>query len=99
MGLTIAGFVRNGLLGNIASATYGYWSRYYVADNLSSGLPNTALESMMMGTKQIFGVLCFAGIIFLLAMMVYDVQPIRSTLRRLPYWNSVYQSMKKELHR
>lgn len=94
MGLTLAGFVRNGLLGNIASATYGYMLRHNVADNLAGGMPYTAMESMMMGTKQIFGVLCFAGIIFLLAMMVYDVQPVRSTLRRLPYWHRLYRPLR-----
>ena len=99
MGLTIAGFVRNGLLGNIASATYGYLLRHHMADNMALGLPYTPLESMMIGTKQIFGVLCIVGVIFLLAMMVYDVQPIRSTLRHLPYWNRVYQGMKQELRR
>ncbi len=94
MGLTLAGFVRNGLLGNIASATYGYMLRHNVADNLAGGMPYTAMESMMMGTKQIFGVLCFAGIIFLLAMMAYDVQPVRSTLRRLPYWHRLYRPLR-----
>ena len=98
MGLTVAGFVRNGLLGNISSAVYAYFLRYQTADNLASGLPYNALESMMMGTKQIYGVLCYAGIVFLLAMMIYDVQPIRSTLRHLPYWNRVYKAMKAEMN-
>ncbi len=99
MGLTLAGFIRNGLLGNITSAVYSYLLRYHVADNLASGLPYTSLQSVMMGTKQIFGVMCYAGVFFLLAMMLYDMQPIRSTLRHLPYWNRVYQEMKKQMRR
>jgi MFS transporter, DHA2 family, multidrug resistance protein len=99
MGLTVAGFVRNGLLGNIMSAIYAYQLRYYTADNMASGLPYTQLESMMMGTKQIFGILCYAGVFFLLLMMAYDVQPIRSTLRHIPYWNRVYKDVRDEMKR
>ncbi len=99
MGLTLAGFIRNGLLGNVTSAVYSYLLRYHVADNLASGLPYTSLQSVMMGTKQIFGVMCYAGVFFLLAMMLYDMQPIRSTLRHLPYWNRVYKEMKKQMRR
>jgi MFS transporter, DHA2 family, multidrug resistance protein len=99
MGLTLAGFIRNGLLGNVTSAVYSYLLRYHVADNMASGLPYTSPQSVMMSTKQIFGVMCYAGVFFLLAMMLYDMQPIRSTLRHLPYWNRVYKEMKKQMRR
>ena len=66
---------------------------------MALGAPCTPLESMMIGTKLIFGVLCIVGVIFLLAMMVFGVQPIRSTLCHLPYWNWVCQGLKQELRR
>lgn len=52
MGLTIAGFVRNGLVSAIGGGLYGFSLRRHIADNLVSGLPFTVFDSMLMAIKQ-----------------------------------------------
>lgn len=97
MGLTIAGFVRNGLVSAIGGGLYGFSLRRHVADNLVSGLPFTLFDSMLMAVKQLYGVTCLIGCAFMLLLMLWHVQPVRSTLKRLPYWNTIGRAMRKEL--
>ena len=97
MGLTIAGFVRNGLVSAIGGGLYGFSLRRHVADNLVSGLPFTVFDSMLMAIKQLYGVTCLIGCAFMLLLMLWHVQPVRSTLKRLPYWNAIGRAMRKEL--
>jgi hypothetical protein len=51
----------------------------------------------MMGIKQLFGVTCIIGCLFMLLLMLWHVQPVRSTLKHIPYRNKVGQQMRKEL--
>lgn len=97
MGLTIAGFVRNGLLSSFGGGVYSFLMRKHVAENLVSGLPFTPIESLLMAIKQCYGVTCLVGCFFLLLLMLWHVQPVRSTLKHLPYWNKLGQAMRKEL--
>ena len=52
---------------------------------------------MLMGIKQLYGVTCLIGCAFMLLLMLWHVQPVRSTLKRLPYWNTIGRAMRKEL--
>lgn len=97
MGLTIAGFVRNGLVDTVCSGVYSYWMRRNMAENMVSGLPFTVSDNLMMSIKQLFGVTCLGGSFFLLLMMLWHVQPVRSTLKRLPYWGKIGSEMRREL--
>lgn len=97
MGLTIAGFIRNGVVDTICTGVYSYLLRYHIADNLARAMPFDATQSTMMGIKQLFGVTCIGGSAFLLLLMLWHVQPVRSTLKRVPYWNVVGREMRKEL--
>lgn len=97
MGLTIAGFIRNGVVDTICTGTYSYLLRYHIADNLARALPFDATQSMMMGIKQLFGATCIGGCVFLLLLMLWHVQPVHSTLKHVPYWNVVGRRMRKEL--
>ena len=99
MGLTIAGFIRNGVVDSICTGVYSYLLRYHVADNLARALPFDASQSLMMGIKQLYGVTCIGGCGFLLLMMLYHVQPVRSTLKHIPYWNVIGRGMRKELQK
>jgi DHA2 family multidrug resistance protein len=54
---------------------------------------------MMMGVKQLYGATCIGGVFFLLLLMLYDVQPIRSSLKHVPVWNKVGKAMKEEMRR
>lgn len=52
------------------------------------------LQMQMVSTKQLFGISCVCGLAFVLFLLVYDV-PIRSTLKKMPYWESLGREMKK----
>lgn len=99
MGLTICGFIRNGLVANITEGVYGYLLRLHVMDNLVSAHPYTPEMSLLAAIKLLFGVTCLGGCAFMLLLMLWHVGPVRSTLKRLPYWGKVGQAMRKELGR
>jgi hypothetical protein len=71
--------------------------RYHVADNLARGVPIDATQSIMQAVKYLYGATCLMGCLFLLLLMLWHVQPVRSTLKHLPYWNKIGQEMRKEL--
>lgn len=120
MGLTICGFIRNGLADCIASAGYAHSLRWYVADYAThsvtsgkmiasgvSGIPDAgsmlaakldALAPLMSGIKTLFGWTCFIGCAFLLLFLLYDVEPIRRTLKKIPSWRSVGMELKESLN-
>lgn len=107
MGLTICGFIRNGLVGTMASAGYAHGLRWYVADYAThfmssvSGLGNQssaagaltakldALSPLMAGVKTLFGWTCLFGCAVLLLFLLYDLEPVRSTFKKMPSWLSV----------
>lgn len=95
MGLTISGFMRNGFVENMCSGIYSYFLRYKVADNLASGWSYTSFQSVMMGLKEVYGYLCIGGCVLLLLMMLWHAEPVRSTLKHIPYWNVIGRKMKK----
>ncbi len=97
MGLTIAGFIRNGLVDSVCTGVYSYLLRYHITDNLVSGLPYSINDSIMMGVKQLFGVTCIGGCLFLIILLLWRFKPVRSSLKHLPYWNKIGKDMKKEL--
>ena len=98
MSLTIAGFIRNGVVDSISGGVYSYLFRYHVADNLVRALqPIDVTQSIMMSVKYLYGVACLAGCFFLLLLMLWHVQPVRSTLKHIPYWNKIGRDMRREL--
>lgn len=97
MGLTIAGFIRNGVVGSFSGGLFQYFLRKHVAENLVSGLPFTPADSLLMGIKQLYGYTCIGGCFFMLLLMLWHAQPVRSTLKRLPYWGKLGHEMRKEL--
>ncbi len=99
MGLTICGFIRNGLMSTMTQGAYTYLLRYHVMDNLVSAHPYTPDMSLLTGVKQLFGVTCIGGSFFMLLLMLWHVSPVRSTLKHLPYWGKIGRDMRKELGR
>ena len=85
MGLTICGFIRNGLLSTMTESIYAFLLRYHIMDNLVSAHPYTPEMSLLTGIKQLYGVTCMGGCFFLLLLMLWHVSPVRSTLKHLPY--------------
>jgi DHA2 family multidrug resistance protein len=99
MGLTISGFMRNGPVEAILSGWYSFGLRYKMADNIVRTLPYEPMQTLMVSLKQLFGLTSIIGCLFLLCLLLYDVQPVRSTLRKMPYWNVLGRGMRKQIGR
>lgn len=99
MGLTICGFIRNGLMANATEGVFEYLLRYHVMDNMVSAHVYTPATSLLAAVKQLFGVTCLGGCVFMLLLMLWHVSPVRSTLKRLPFWGKLGRQMRKELGR
>lgn len=96
MGLTMSGFARNGVVEAICTGVYSYGVRHQVADNIVRTLPYDTVQSVMVSIKQLFGYTCMGGCVFLFILLLYDVQPLRDGLKKIPYWNVLGRIMKKE---
>ncbi len=95
MGLTMAGIIRNGPVSTMCSGLYSFALRHQMADNMARGLPYDASQLLMISVRSLYGVTCLVGIAVLLIFLVWDIQPVRSTLKKMPAWNFVGRKMKK----
>ncbi len=94
MGLTMAGMVRNGPVSTLCSGLYSFGLRHQVADNMSRGLPYDMGNLLMISIRQLYGVTCVIGIAVLIVFLLWNVQPVRSTMKKMPTWNFVGRKMK-----
>lgn len=85
MALTMSGFVRNGVVESIFSGLYGYQMRYHITENLTRATQTDIAQVLLVSIKQSYGVVCLAGCALLLLMLLYDVQPVRSTMKKMPH--------------
>lgn len=99
MGLTMAGIIRNGPISTMCSGLYSLGLRYQMADNMARGLPYDSANLLMISIRQLYGVTCLIGLAVLLIFLLWDVQPIRSTMKRMPAWNFVGRMFKKSMER
>jgi len=74
---------------------YSYGMRHQIADNIVRTLPLEPTQSMMVALKQLFGYTCMGGVIILLIFLLWDVQPIRNTLKMMPGWTAVGKQLRK----
>ena len=81
--LTVSGFIRNGVAESLCSGLYAYGLRHQIADTLSRGIHPDFEGILLVAVKEMFGVMCMVGVVVLLLMLLYDVQPVRSTMRRM----------------
>ena len=96
MGLTMAGIIRNGPMSAMCSGLYSFGLRYQMADNMSRDLPYDATNLLMLSIRNLYGITCLIGIAVLIIFLLWDVQPVRSTLKKMPSWNFVGKRMKKK---
>ena len=82
--LTVSGFIRNGVGESVCSGFYSYGLRHQIADTLNRGLHADYQSILMVAVKEMFGWMSLVGTFVLLLMLLYDVQPVRSTMRRMP---------------
>lgn len=97
MGLTMAGIIRNGPVSAMCSGLYSYGLRHQMAENMSRGLPYDAGNLLMISIRELYGLTCLIGIGVLIIFLLWDIQPIRSTLKKMPAWNFVGRKIKKNL--
>ncbi len=99
MGLTMMGIVRNGVVETVCSGIYGHLLRHHTADNLVRSLPYDTLQAMLVGVKQLFGATCIIAVVALAVLLLWDLQPVRTTLRRMPSWAAVGRRLRMSMKR
>ncbi len=97
MGLTMAGFIRNGTVSTMCSGLYSHGLRHQLAENMARGLPYDASSLLMISIRQLYGLTCIIGVAVLIVFLVWNIQPVRSTLKKMPTWNFVGKKMKKTM--
>lgn len=95
MGLTMAGIIRNGPVATMCSGLFSFGKRHQMADNMARGLPYDATQLLMISVRQLYGITCLIGIAVLLIFLIWDIEPVRSTLKKMPSWNFVGKMMKR----
>lgn len=98
MGLTISGLVRNGPVETMMNGIYSYGMRRYVADSTAIGIQWDMVQIQMMAIKRLFGITCILGVLFLIALVAYNLQPVRSTLKKMPSWFAVGKGVRRDVH-
>ena len=96
--LTISGFIRNGVAESMCSGVYSYGLRRQIAETLNRGLHTDYQSILMVAVKEMFGIMCIIGTIVLLLMLLYDVQPVRSTMRKMPKLKNLGNIIVRQLH-
>lgn len=86
MGLTMLGLIRNGVVETVCSGIFSFSLRHHIADNFARGIPYELSQVMMISVKQLFGATCIIGTVILFIFLLWDVQPVRKTLKKMPYW-------------
>ena len=99
MGLTMAGLVRNGTVGTMCSGLYSLALRHQIADNMVRGLPYDIPGLMVISIRQLYGFTCVVGVAVLIIFLLWDIQPVRSTLKKMPAWNYLGRRAKHFLRR
>lgn len=97
MGLTMVGLIRNGVAETVCSGIYSFALRRHIADTAARGVSYGMQQALMVSVKQLYGVTCIIATAVLFAFLLWNIQPIRPTLRRIPYWNVVGRAAKKVL--
>ena len=95
MGLTMAGIIRNGPVATMCSGLFSFGIRHQMADNMARGLPYDATQLLMISVRQLYGITCLIAIAALLIFLIWDIDPVRSTLKKMPSWNFVGKMMKR----
>ena len=86
MGLTMAGFVRNGPVSALCSGLYSFFMRHQMAAGMARGLPYDTAGLTMLSLRQLFGVTCLIGCAVALVFLLWDIQPVRKAFKRMPLW-------------
>ena len=97
MALTVSGFIRNGVAESVCTGLYSYGLRHQIADALSRGIHSDYAQVLMVAVKEMFGLMCLIGTFTLLLMLLYDVQPVRSTMKRMMPLKTIGQQIRRRM--
>lgn len=97
MALTMSGFIRNGVVESVFTGIYSHHLRYFIADTAARGQHYDLPQTLMIAVKQSYGWVCIVGVVLLLLMMVYEFQPVRSTVKKMPHLNVLRRTYVKQL--
>ena len=97
MALTVSGFIRNGVGESVCTGLYSYGLRHQIADALSRGIHSDYAQVLMVAIKEMFGLMCLIGTLTLLFMLLYDVQPVRSTMKRMMPLKNIGQLIRRSM--
>lgn len=97
MGLTMAGFIRNGVVDTICSGVYSFSLRHHITENLARAVPYDTMQVMLVSVKQLFGVTCIIATVVLFIFLLWDIQPVRETLKKMPYWSVVGRLIRRQM--
>jgi len=97
MGLTISGFARNGIGEAVSGGLYGYGLRHQMADTMARALSTDPGQALLVVLKQLYGYTCMGGVIILLVFLLWDVPPVRKSLKMMPGWLAVGKRLRTAL--
>ncbi len=97
MGLTMVGFVRNGVMETICSGIYGYMMRSGLAGNTARALGYDGTQLTLVTVKQLYGATCIIATAVLVVFLLWNIQPVRVTMKRMPSWGAVGRLMRKRI--
>lgn len=81
----------------MCSGLYSYGLRHQINDTLARGIHGDFNSVLMVAVKEMYGIMCIIGAIVLL--LLYDVQPVKSTMHRMPKLKSLGKIMMRQLRR
>lgn len=97
MGLTMAGLIRNGVMGTICSGLFSFGLRHQIAENMARGVGHDAVQALMVSLKQISGLACIMCLAVFMVFLLWDIQPVRNTLKKIPYWSVVGRMLRQRM--
>lgn len=86
----------------MADNTAHYSGALDAVNHAMRGMPTGQLLSafftqmQLISIKQLYGFTCLCGCVFVMLLLIYRV-PIRSTLKKMPYWESIGRKMKRRI--
>ena len=99
MALTVSGFIRNGVVESMCSGIYSHALRHQITETMSRGMQVDMAQVLMVSVKELYGVMSLIGAAILLLMLVYDVQPVRSTMQKMPRMKVLLRIVKRRATR
>ena len=84
--ITVAGLIRNGVGESIGSGLYSFGMRHHIVENLSRALPYDHLQSTLVSIKELYGVTAVLLLCASFAFLLWNIQPVKRTVRKVPYW-------------